>query len=196
MTASRPVTLARIRRPWGLRGELLLELHSDWPEERFAPGAELELSWDDGRTARATVREFRQTGVGPLLALEGVDGIGEARVFAGATIVADAEQLPRLAEESDWQHADLVGLAVTLRDGRRVGVVERIDEGAASDLAVVRLDGGGEALLPLVPAIAVAIDRDAGRLVVDPPRGLLDPEAADVAGSARVPAPRRVRRPA
>ena len=194
MTASRPVILARIRRPWGLRGELLLELHSDWPEERFPPGAELELAWDDGRTARATVREFRQTGVGALLALEGANGIGEARVFSGATIVADAERLPRLAEPSDWQHADLVGLTVTLRDGRRVGVVERIDEGAASDFAVVRLDAGGEALLPLVPAIAVAIDRDAGQLVVDPPRGLLDPAAPE--SSAAVAAPRRVRRPA
>jgi 16S rRNA processing protein RimM len=190
------VILARIRRPWGLHGELLLELHSDWPEERFAPGAVLELAWDDGRSEQATVRGFRQTGVGPLLALEGANGIGEARVFAGATIVADAEQLPRLAAESDWQQADLIGLAVTLRDGRRVGVVERIDEGAASDLASVRLDGGGEALLPLVPAIAVGIDRVAGCLVVDPPAGLLEPEAADVAGSARVPAPTRARRPA
>jgi 16S rRNA processing protein RimM len=196
VTATRPVILARIRRPWGLRGELLLELHSDWPEERFAPGTELELAWDDGRTGQATVREFRQSGVGPLLALEGADGISEARTYAGATIVADAERLPRLAGESDWQHADLVGLAVTLRDGRRVGVVERIEDGAASDLAVVRLDGGGEALLPLVPAIAVAIDRDAGQLVVDPPPGLLDPEAAEVAGSGRVPTPRRAWRPA
>ena len=194
MTASRQVVLARIRRPWGLRGELLLDLHSDWPEERFAPGAELELAWDDGRTARATVREFRRSGVGPLLALDGADGIDEARVYAGATIVADAEQLPRLAGEEDWQQADLVGLLVVLRDGRRVGIVEGIEEGAASDLAVVRLDAGGEALLPLVPAIAVSIDRDAGQLVVDPPAGLLDPAAPE--DGAAVVASRRVRRPA
>lgn len=194
MTASRPVILARIRRPWGLRGELLLELHSDWPEERFAPGAELELAWDDGRSARATVRAFRQTGVGPLLALEGADGIGEARVFTGAAVVADAGTLPRLAGDGDWQHADLVGLAVVLPDGRRVGRIEEIEEGAAADLAVVRLDAGGEALVPLVPAIAVAIDREAGRLVVDPPEGLLDPAAAEPA--AATAAPRRARRPA
>ncbi|MCU0230315.1 MAG: ribosome maturation factor RimM [Acidobacteria bacterium] len=192
MTDSRPVILARIRRPWGLRGELLLELHSDWPEERFAPGAELELAWDDGRSARATVRAFRRTGTGPLLSLEGADGIGDARAFTGAAIVADAGALPRLADDGDWQHADLVGLTVVLPDGSRVGRVEAVEEGAAADLAVVRLDGGGEALIPLVPAIAVAIDRGRGALVVDPPAGLLDPEAA-----APAPSPARsARRPA
>jgi 16S rRNA processing protein RimM len=178
VTVSRPVILARIRRPWGLRGELLLELHSDWPEERFVPGAQLDLAWDDGRSARVTVRAFRQTGTGPLLALEGADGIGEARVFAGAAIVADADALPRLADDADWQHADLVGLAVVLPDGRRVGRIEGVEEGSAADLAAVRLDGGGEALIPLVPAIALAIDRERGALVVDPPAGLLDPDAA------------------
>ncbi len=196
MSAARLVILARVRRPWGLRGELLLDLHTDWPEDRFVPGAAIELAWDDGRTAQATVREFRQTGVGPLLSLEGADGIGEARIYAGASIVADAERLPRLAEEGDWQHADLVGLTVTLRDGRRVGVVERIEEGAASDFAAVRLDGGGEALLPLVPAIAVAIDPAGGLLVVDPPAGLLDPEPVEAPDTVRAASSQRVRRPA
>lgn len=188
--AVREVILAKVRRPWGLHGELLLELHSDWPEERFAPGTVLDFSWEDGRRARATVRGYRRSGVGPLLTLTEAPGLAAARVFAGALVVADPETLPRLAAADEWSQLDLVGLAVVGREGRVYGVVEGIEEGAAQDLARIRVPAGGEVLLPLVPAICVALEPEAGRLIVEPPRGLFEPEdAVEADATARRPAP-------
>lgn len=188
--AGREVILARTRRPWGLGGELLLELHSDWPEERFAPGTLVELAWDDGRRARVTVRSFRQTGVGPLLGFEQARDLSSARSFSGASVVADAATLPRLADADEWSHLDLVGLTVVDGEGRVLGVVEGIEEGAVQDLARVRDTTGGEVLLPLVPEICVALEAEAGRLVVEPPRGLFDPgQAVEASAPARRRAP-------
>lgn len=186
----REVILARLRRPWGRRGELLAELHTDWPGERFVPGARYLLELPDGTRREVTVRGWRRLGDRDLLAFDGVTGIGDAEDLAGGVLLAPAEALPDLAEGEPCQ-ADLPGLVVELPDGRRVGVVEGVEEAPGGDLLVVRLDGGGEALVPLAPAITREIDPAGGRVVIDPPEGLLDPDRAVPAGRPGGRAPRR-----
>ncbi len=184
--AGREVILARLRRPWGRRGELLADLHTDWPAERFVPGATFTVELPDGSRREVTIRSWRRLGERDLLALEGVTGIGEAEGLAGGVLVAAADDLPDLAAGEPCQ-ADLPGLAVELPDGSRVGVVERLEEAPGGDLLVVRLAEGGEALVPLAPAITRVIDPAGGRVVIDPPAGLLDPARAVAAGPSRGP---------
>ncbi len=178
MTAT--VVLARLRRPWGRRGELIVDVHTDWPDERFAPGRVVRLAWDDGRAVAKTVRGFRDLVQGAMLAFEGVDDISAARDLAGAWVVGERDELGR-PESDALTHADLAGLEVVRTDGTRVGRVAGVDETAGIDLLRVALDGGGEALVPLAPAICVAIEPEAGRIVIDPPVGLLDLSQADEA---------------
>ncbi|MBP7147192.1 MAG: 16S rRNA processing protein RimM [Acidobacteria bacterium] len=175
--AAGTVALAKVRRPWGRAGELLLELHTDWPERRFAPGTVLTIELSGGRTRAARVSGYRALQQGPLLALEGVDDIGAAREFAGGLVVAPADSLER-PDDADLLQADLPGMAVLDR-GRRVGEVVGLEEGAAADLLVVRLDAGGEALVPFTPAICVAVDRGGRRIEIEAPPGLLDLDQAD-----------------
>lgn len=85
-----------------------------------------------GVERRATVLEFRTLGSGPMLALENVTGISEARLFAGAWIMAPREALERL-EGEEWWAADLPGLMAVDPVGQRIGVVEELVEGAAGD---------------------------------------------------------------
>jgi len=173
----REVILARLRRPWGRQGELLAELFTDWPEERLVPGARYVLELPDGARREVTIRGWRRLGERDLLSLDGVTGIGDAEDLAGGVLVAPADALPNLAGGDPCQ-ADLPGLVVELPDGHRVGVVEGVLEAPGGDLLVVRLDRGGEVLVPLAPAITREIDPAAGRVVVDPPDGLLDPGRA------------------
>lgn len=175
------LVLARLRRPWGRHGELVADLHTDWPAERFAAGTAVRLEWDDGRRpVELTIRSFRDLAQGAMFAFEGVGDISAARDLAGAWIVGDGEALPR-PEEDAVTHADLTGLAVVRTDGTPVGTVSGVDESAGGDLLRVALADGGEALVPLAPAICVAIDLAARRVVIDPPTGLLDLRDAEQA---------------
>lgn len=184
------IVLARLRRPWGRRGELAIDVHTDWPDERFTAGRTVRIAWDDGRRREATVRSFRALPQGAMLGFEGVDDISAAQALAGGWIVADRSELPPPAEggppADEWHHADLVGLTVVTTAGEAVGTVTGIDETAATDL--LRIDGPrGEILVPAVAAICRAIDVATGTLTIDPPAGLLDlaqAETADPAGKA------------
>ncbi|MDH3283601.1 MAG: ribosome maturation factor RimM, partial [Acidobacteriota bacterium] len=170
-----PVVVARLGRSWGLRGELTVQLHTDWPEKRFAAGQELDLEWDDGRTGRVVVRSFRTGGRHALLALEGVDDVDAAKRLTSAWVLASPDSLPEL-EDGEVHHAQLAGLTVVTQGGDRVGTVLRVEEGVGQDAVLVRVEGQGaarEVLVPLVPAICTSIDTEAGRLAVNAPRGLL-----------------------
>lgn len=175
--AERPdkrVVVARIKRPWGRRGEVLVDLHTDWPQERFRDGAELELAWDDGRTMAVVAAGFGLRAGKAALALRGVESIGDAEDLRNAWVLADRGAV--VVDSDEWHQADLVGLRVVLASGAAVGVVLGIMEGAAGDLIEVRLDDGREALVPLAPPITLEIREDA--IVIDPPAGLLDPSDA------------------
>lgn len=172
------VALARLRRPWGRRGELLIDVHTDWPRERFVPGRLVELAWDDGRRREQRIRLYRELTQGSLLAFEGVDDIGAARDLAGAWIVADPATLERVPGD-ELRHVDLVGLEIVSVDGGLLGWAAGVQEAPQGDLLRVRRPDGGEALAPLAPPICVAVDLPAGKIILDAPPGLLDPEKAE-----------------
>ncbi|MDQ7006829.1 MAG: ribosome maturation factor RimM [Acidobacteriota bacterium] len=176
------LAIARIGRPWGRKGEVHVELHTDWPEQRLEAGRELELVWDDGRREARRIRAWRATPKGAVIAFEAVDSIDQARELTGAVLGACREDLP--TPEGEVRVADLAGLVLVDTRGRAVGRVREVEEGVASDLLVVDLEGGGEALVPLAPAICKVVDVEGGKIEVDLPPGLIDPEAAEVAGES------------
>jgi 16S rRNA processing protein RimM len=175
------VVLAVVRRPWGRCGELLVELQTDWPTERFASGVELRIKRRDGREVTAIVEQLRFVTAGPLLSLRDVDSISSAQPLAGATIVASAESLPRQPDVT-LLHSDLTGMTLVDDNGQSLGVVQSIDESPAALLMVVRRLDGAQVLVPLVSAFLGEIDLRARRLVVSLPDGLLYPELAESAG--------------
>lgn len=176
-SATNWVVLAEVRRPWGRHGDLLLGLHTDWPAARFSAGTELIFAWPDGRRRTAIVDLFAEVSGDFHLRLQGVTSINEARQFARAAIIAARETLTR-PDAAELLHADLVGCSVIDRAGAELGIVGGIEETAGSDLLAVELRRGGQVLIPYVPAICIGFDREARRLVVDPPVGLLDPSLA------------------
>jgi 16S rRNA processing protein RimM len=171
-----PVVVARIGKPHGLRGEVTVQLHTDDPERRFAVGATLATQVTAGTSVpRAlTIRSTRVHQGTWLLGFDEVSDRTDAESLRGTRLVVDAADLTPSNDDDGWYEDELRGLPVLTRDGTRLGEVTRLELGAVQDLLVVALDTGGDAYLPLVEAIVPEVDVDGGRVVVDPPEGLLE----------------------
>ncbi|MFV0373043.1 ribosome maturation factor RimM [Microbacterium sp.] len=179
--------VGRLVKAHGLKGALKLELYTDEPDRRFAPGAAFTLQVPDtspwsGKTV--TVREFRWMNSHPVVFLEGIDDRTAAESIVRAILWIDADP-DAPAEDEAWYDHQLVGLRV-FRGDDEVGSVVRVDHLPAQDLLIVRPAGTDtEVLVPFVKAIVPLVDIGAGRVEVTPPPGLFEavpddaPPAAD-----------------
>ena len=127
---------------------------------------------------RMQVMEARRQGRLWVVQLEGVGGREAAEALVGCEVLAAREDLGE-AGEGHHYWADLEGMPVVTVAGRHLGAVTGLYETGGVDVLVVT-GGGGEALVPLAPYVTV--DRAAGKVVVDPPEGLLDREEVDEKG--------------
>ena len=178
MNADEAVVVARIGKPHGLRGEVTVQLHTDDPEARFPVGATLATQATAG-TGVPRALTIRSTRVHQGVWLLGFDEIPDrtgAESLRGTRLVVDAAELARTQDDDTegWYEEELRGLAVVTRDGTRLGQVSALEVGTAQDLLVVTLDAGGDAYLPFVDEIVLEVDLEGGRVVVDPPEGLLE----------------------
>jgi 16S rRNA processing protein RimM len=149
--------LGRVGRPHGVRGEVVVTLHTD-RSERTTPGAVLRAGDRTLVVASARPHQGRW-----LLRFEGITDRDGAEELRGATLVG--EPLDDPGEGRLWVH-ELVGDHVRDVHGNTLGRVAEVQANPAHDILV--LDDG-----VLVPVVFV-VDRQPGVLVVDPPDGLLD----------------------
>ena len=172
--------VARIGKPHGLRGESTVQVHTDDPGRRFVPGTTFltEAAPGSGVPRQLTLRSSRLHRDIWLLGFEeipdrtGAESLRGTRLFLAAQDLVE-EQEPEDEEES-WYEEDLVGLEAVGTDGATIGRVSGLETGTAQDLLVIELAGGGEALVPFVEAIVPEVDVEGGRVVLDPPPGLLE----------------------
>ena len=165
------VVVGRIGRPHGVRGEVTVEVRTDDPDLRFAPGAVLRTEPADRGPLTIAGRRWHREVL--LLSIDGVESREAAEELRNTELHVPVADLPALEDPEDYYDHQLVGLAARLPDGTDLGTVSAVrHEGA--DLLVVRRVEGGELLVPFVTAIVPTVDVAGGSLVVDPPEGLLD----------------------
>ena len=160
-----------IARPHGIRGQVFVNPETDFPEERFGPGATLYVK-RGGRVEPVTVTTFRMQQARPVIGLEGVTDMDAARELGGLEFRVPVESLVALPEGMFYHH-DLVGCLVVTTDGLEVGAVSAVEGDAANTRLVVQADGG-EVLVPLVYGICTQIEPKARRIVIAPPEGLIE----------------------
>jgi len=165
------VVVGRIGRPHGVRGEVTVEVRTDDPDLRFAPGA--VLSTDPADRGPLTISGARWHCETQLLTLEGVDSREVAENYRDTELLVPVAALPPLEDPDDFYDHQLVGLTARLVDGSVLGELVAIRH-EGGDLLVVRRPEGGEALIPFVRAIVPTVDVAGGFVVVDPPEGLLE----------------------
>lgn len=172
--------VGRIARPHGIRGQLIVNPDTDFPQDRFVPDARLFVRRGDGVEA-VTVTSVRFQQARPVIGLQGVDDMNAAQTYAGAELRIPVERLMPLPAGMFYQH-DLIGCTVVTDGGAGVGAVRGV-EGTAGATRLVVDSSDGELLIPLAAAICVLIDTQARRIVIAPPEGLLTLNAADPRGS-------------
>lgn len=172
------MTLARVLRPQGRRGEVAAEILTDFPE-RLASLSAVEL-WD-GRNSprRVSVRNCwisQSRGGQAIFHFEGSDSISDAEKLVGLEVqVPLAERIALPA--GSYFVTDLIGCEVWERGGNRIGVVRDVQftgEDVAGAPNLIVDSRRGELLIPLAQEICVNIDTDAQRIEVLLPEGLLD----------------------
>ena len=160
-------------RPHGIRGELVVDVRTDEPEQRFAAGSALTAVLRSGERSTVTVAAARPHGVRLLVRFDAVAGRDAADAMRGALLVVDSATLPPPSDPEEFYDHQLEGLSAELSDGTVVGVVAEVVHGPGGELLVIDRDGA-ELLVPFVRYIVPTVDLDAGRLVLTPPDGLLD----------------------
>ena len=166
------VVVGRIGRPQGIRGEVTVEVRTDDPEERFAPGTVLHT--DPAERGPVTVEAARDHSGRLVLQLQGVADRTAAEALRDTLLLVDVSTLAPLEDEDEFHDWQLRGLAAALVDGTRVGEVTDVLHLPHGDVLVVDRAAAGEVLVPFVRAIVPEVDVAGGRVVLDPPPGLLD----------------------
>ncbi len=170
--------VARLVKAHGLKGGVKLELYTDDPQLRFAPGTILSLQvptdspWF-GHTL--TVRELRFYNAQAVAFFEGIDDRTQAEGLVKAILWVSDDADSRPQEDDAWFDHQLVGLSV-LRDGEVIGSVARVDHLPAQDLLAITTAKDAEVLLPFVKQFVPEVNIDSGQVIITPPGGLFDDE--------------------
>jgi 16S rRNA processing protein RimM len=167
------VVVGRIAKAHGIRGELAVDVRTDSPEERFRIGAAVTTKLRDGSKRELTIAAAREHSGRLLVRFEEVPTRDVAETLRGALLLADTATLPPTSDPDEFYDHELAGLRAELTDGTIVGKVVEVVHSPGGELLELDVDGRS-ALVPFVRAIVPTVDVAGGRVVLDPPEGLLD----------------------
>lgn len=176
-----PVTLGAIVGAHGVRGLVRVKSFTQDQDDIAAYGSLKDV---DGNSYELTVTG-RKKGL-LLVRIAGIRDRNQAEALRGVELLIERDRLPE-ADEDEFYHADLIGLQADLAAGTHLGEVVAVQNFGAGDLLEIRREGSRETVLvPFNADVVPEIDLDGGRVLIDPPIGLLEekPEAADAEGFA------------
>jgi 16S rRNA processing protein RimM len=139
-----------LRRAHGVHGEIILDLHTDFPE-RLQSGRKLFIGEE------RTLSDARPHAKGMLLKFRGIETPEAAGQLRNQWVYVKATDVPSLPEGKMYQH-ELFGFAVEDESGKLLGELVEIIETGANDVYVVRNEAGKDLLLPAIPSVILETD--------------------------------------
>jgi 16S rRNA processing protein RimM len=164
------VVVGRLGRPHGIRGEVTVEIRTDEPELRYAPGSSLYV---EGSSKVLTVESGRVHSGVLLLKVEGIDDRNGAESLRGMIVESDVDELELPEDEDEFYDRQLVGITA-YQNGEAVGVVTDVLHLPGQDVLSIELTDGREMLLPFIAEFVPVVDIAARRLEIEPPAGLME----------------------
>ncbi|ANT60460.1 16S rRNA processing protein RimM [Salipiger sp. CCB-MM3] len=155
---------------FGVNGEVRLKSFTADPEAiaDYAP-----LTNEDGSRS-FDLQITRPLKGGFAARLSGVRTKEEADALKGVQLYAPRDRLPDLPDD-EFYHADLIGLMVLDTGGAKIGTVKAVLNHGAADLLELQVPGASSTvLLPFTREVVPTVDLASGRIIADPPEGLLD----------------------
>ena len=175
MSRSVEAVVGVVGRAHGIRGEVVIDVRTDEPERRFAPGAVLRGESNGRRLTIETVRDHsgrllvRFAELADRTAVEGVRGLA---------LLADVPADERPDEPEEYYDRQLAGLTAVTTEGREIGRVLAVLHLGAQDALEIGT-AAGPRLVPFVAALVPEVDLIGGRVVVVEQPGLLTDEPED-----------------
>ena len=159
------VAVGRVVAPWGARGEVKVEVMTDFPD-RFCPEEEVYI---DG--SPLTIERCRWHKGRAIVKLATIDSIETAEKIRGQFVEVPREQLRSLSEDEYYQF-EIVGLEVWTTEGQFIGRVSRIIPTGSNDVYLVSWEGR-EVLVPAIEDVVKSVDVSGGRIVIEGIKDLL-----------------------
>jgi 16S rRNA processing protein RimM len=166
------LVVGRVGRPHGIRGEVTVEVRTDDPDDRFAPGRVLPT--DPAETGPLTIEGMRWHSGRLLVRFAGIDDRDAAERLRGTMLIIDSADVPPTDDPDEFHDHELIGLTAVTVDGLELGTIAEIRHLGQDLLVIDAAEERGEVLVPFVTALVPDVDVAAGRVVIDPPPGLLE----------------------
>jgi 16S rRNA processing protein RimM len=171
------LVIGRVAKAHGVTGEVVIDVRTDDPAERFAPGSVLRGRKPRGGPERDFIIEtVREHGGRLLVRLTGIGDRNAADELRGTLFLISTAQLPPIEDPDEFYDHQLEGLAVRTVAGEVLGTVTEVLHTAAGELLSIKRPDGAELLVPFVSAIVTAVSLAEGTVEIDPPDGLLNLE--------------------
>lgn len=174
------LVVGRVVKAHGISGEVVVDVRTDDPEQRFARGTTLRAKASRGESIERSfvVESARPHGGRLLLRLDGVADRGGADALRGSIFVIDSDDLPPIDDPDEFYDHQLEGLRVRTVTGQDLGTVAEVVHTAGGELLAVRSDDtkGHEVLVPFVSAMVTSVSLADKTIEIDPPDGLLELE--------------------
>lgn len=165
----RRICVGVITGPQGVQGAVRIKSFTEVPEDVAAYGPV-----EDETRCRRVELHVIGSAKGVLIArIPGIEDRDQAEALRGLRLYLPRAALPQ-TEPDEFYHADLIGLVAVLKDGTPVGRVRAIFDFGAGDTLELTRDGAPPVLVPFTRAIVPMVAPAEGRLVLEPPPGLLD----------------------
>jgi 16S rRNA processing protein RimM len=163
------IAVGRVLAPWGLRGEVKVEVMTDFPD-RFSPQEKVYI---EGRAV--TIESSRWHRGRVILKLAAIDSVEDAERLRGRYLEVPHSQLRTLPEDEYYQF-QLLGLEVWTTEGELLGQIDHILPTGSNDVYVVPYKQR-ELLIPGIEDVVKSVDLERGRIVIEVIDGLLQDEA-------------------
>lgn len=163
------LTIGNIARPQGIRGEVIVNIETDFPSRFFEETVFLVRS-KDGNSHKMAVEKVRSHKGRIVIKFQGIDTMNDAEILRDSDILIPVEQR-NTEDENFFYHFELEGMTVVSTEGRVIGIIEEVLANPGQDILVVR-GNAGEVLIPFRKEICIEVNRETGRIVADMPEGL------------------------
>ena len=171
VTDSELIVVARALRTRGLKGEIVAELLTDFPE-RFEHLSEI-FAVRSGEKKSLELENHWLQNDRIILKFAGYDDIESAKSLIGFDFALPEAERMQLSE-NEYYGWELEGCSVVVEDGPKLGIVRGLLRTGGVELLVVEDEAAREHLIPMVQSMVVKIDISRKEVLIDPPEGLLD----------------------
>lgn len=162
------INIGRLVNFHGVQGEVKVLSDSDFTEERFATGAEVEIK---GKTF--IIDGYRTHKNFHMLKFRGVRNLNQVEHLKGADLLQEEDAVEFELGENEFHYQEIIGLDVLIEDTlEKIGRVKEIFETGANDVWVVK--GDREYMIPYIEDVVKVVDLENSRVIISPLEGMLE----------------------